>query len=268
GWQVIESPSNNINYMVLNTQMAPLDKPEVRQAIAAIVNRKLINERVLRNQAAPAFSIIPTSFDVSKPTFKDAYGDGNISKAKELLAKAGFTKDNPLTLEIWYSSGSATRQQLASLLKEYAAQELGGIVEIQPQTVESANFFGNLGKGVYQSALVDWYPDFSDPDNFIQPLVSCTKGSEGKGCEAGASRSQGSFYYSDRMNQLIQQQRQESDPAARKQIFAEIQELLAKDVPLIPLWQPKEYAFAQSGLKNVQLDPIQQLPLWEIDKGN
>jgi peptide/nickel transport system substrate-binding protein len=133
--------------------------------------------------------------------------------------------------------------------------------------VEAPTLFANIGKGIYQTALVDWYPDFSDADNFIQPLVSCTKGSETQGCQEGASKSQGSFYYSDRMNQLIEQERAEQNPQKRLQIFAEIQELLAKDIPLIPIWQPKEYAFAKQGLKQVQLDSIQQLPLWQIAKG-
>lgn len=266
GWQAIEAQGNVMNYMVLNTKQKPLDKPEVRQAIASLLDRKLINQRVLKNQGEPAYSMIPKTFDAYKPTFEQAYGDGNITKAKELLTKAGFSKENPLKLEVWYSSGSAIRQQVATLLSEYAKQQLEGIVQIQPQTVESASFFANIRKGIYQSALLDWYPDFTDPDNYIQPLLSCSKGTEATGCQEGASQSQGSFYYSDRMNQLIKQQRAEQDPQKRKQIFAEIQDLLAKDVPLIPLWQSKDYAFAKKGLSGVQLDPIQQLPLWEIKK--
>ncbi len=267
GWQVIEAPSNNISYMVLNTKLAPFDQLEARQAIAALIDRKLINERVLRSQATPAYSLIPNGVEFSEPTFQTAYGDGDITQVKELLAKAGFTTEKPLTFEIWYPSGSATREQVASTLREYAAKELEGLVEIQPQTVDASSYWKQLSQGVYQSALVDWYPDFPDPDNFIHPLVSCTKGSEANGCEAGASQSQGSFYYSDRMNELIEQQRTEQDIAARKKIFAEIQTLLARDVPLIPLWQPKEYAFAKQELENVKLDPILQLRLWEVKKG-
>ena len=266
-WQAIEAKGNVISYMTLNTNLEPTNKLEVRQAIASLINRPLINERVLRNQGEPAYSMIPNTFDVSKPTFQAAYGDGNIAKAKELLTKAGYSKEKPLKLEVWYPSGSAIRQQVASTLREYAAKELEGIVDIQPQAVESASFFANIRKGIYQSALVDWYPDFSDADNYIQPLISCTKGTEKTGCEAGASQSQGSFYYSDRMNKLIQQQRSEKDPQKRKEIFAEIQDIMAKDVPLIPLWQSKDYAFAKKGLEGVQVDPIQQLPFWEIKKG-
>ncbi|MFB2938456.1 ABC transporter substrate-binding protein [Aerosakkonemataceae cyanobacterium BLCC-F154] len=266
GWQVLEAKGNVISYMVLNTQQKPLDRVEVRQAIASLINRKLITERVLKNQGEPAFSMIPNTFNVSLPVYQQMYGDGNIAKAKELLTKAGFSQENPLKLEIWHPIGSSVRQQVASLLREYAIQELDGMVQIQPQGVESATFFANIRKGIYQSALVDWYPDFSDADNYIQPFLSCAKGSPTTGCQQGSSQSQGSFYYSDRMNQLIKQQRSEQNPEKRKQIFAEIQKLMAQDVPLIPLWQSKDFAFAKQGLQGVKLDPIQQLPFWEIKK--
>lgn len=267
GWQVLETKGNVVNYMVLNTKSEPLNKIEVRQAIASLLNRPLIVERVLRNQGEPAYSMIPNTFDVSQPTYKDAYGEAsNIAKAKELLTKAGFSAAKPLKLEVWYPSASTIRQQVSSTLKEYVQKQLAGVVEIEPRSEESASFFANIRKGVYQAALVNWYPDFSDADNFIRPFLKCEKGTAKTGCEKGGSQNQGSFYYSDRMNQLIEQQLGEQNQQKRQQIFGEIQTIMAQEVPIIPLWQTKDYAFARKGLQNAQLDPIVQLPLWQIGK--
>jgi peptide/nickel transport system substrate-binding protein len=69
------------------------------------------------------------------------------------------------------------------------------------------------------------------------------------------------------MNKLIAQQRQEQDPQARAKIFTEIQDLIAQDVPIIPLVQNKDYVFAQKGIQGVQIDPILKLPLWQMKKG-
>jgi ABC-type dipeptide transport system, periplasmic component len=66
------------------------------------------------------------------------------------------------------------------------------------------------------------------------------------------------------MNQLIAQQRQEQNPKTRKLIFEEIQQLLAEDVPYIPLWQDKTYVFAKNGIQNIRLQLTQQLPFWTI----
>lgn len=267
GWQAIEEKSNVVSYLMLNVQQQPLNNPAVRQAIAAMIDRPLIAERVYKKQAEPLYSMIPSTFDSSQPIFKTAYGDGNITKVKELLAEVGYSKDNPLKLEVVYPANSPTREQIASTLREYATQKLEGIVQIQPQAEESATLFANIGKGIYQTVLLDWYPDFGDPDNYIQPFFSCTKGSAAKGCEEGASKSQGSLYYSDRMNQLISQQRQEQNPQARKEIFAQIQDLIAADVPAVPLAQTKDYAFGQKGIQGLQVDPILKLPLWKVSKG-
>ena len=68
------------------------------------------------------------------------------------------------------------------------------------------------------------------------------------------------------MNQLIDRQRREQDPVVRNQIFAEIQEILARDVPYVPLWQSKDYAFAQNGVLGVTINPSQYFPFWTIGK--
>jgi peptide/nickel transport system substrate-binding protein len=223
-------------------------------------------KRIYRGQVEPVYSLIPTNFDSYKPVFKDAYGDGNVEKVKQLLTKAGFSKTKPFELELYYSSGSSDRAQVVATLKEYVAQKLEGIMQIKPQAVEQTTLFSNVAKGIYPSYIVAWSPDFGDADNYVQPLVSCSKGSAAKGCEDGASQSQGSFYYSEQMNKLIEAQRKEQNPEARKKIFAQIQDLIAKDVPMVPLWLKKDYAFTQKPVKNVLINPVLGPTFWDISK--
>lgn len=265
-WEVIEGSGTVVNYLVLNLQQEPLNQPEVRQAIAAGINRALINDRVLKGQAEALYSLIPTAFDVYQPAFEQRYGEANSTKAKELLTKAGYSAQNPAIVEIWHASGSITRGIVAETIKAYAATELEGMIQFIPNSVESASFFGNLSKGVYPAALVDWYPDFLDPDNYLQPFLSCSQGSVNNGCESGAAQSRGSFYYSDRANELIEQSRQELDVAKRKAILVELQELMSQDVPYIPLFQTKDYAFAQNDIEGVTINPSQTFPFWTIKR--
>jgi peptide/nickel transport system substrate-binding protein len=264
--QAIEGSGTVVNYLVLNLQQKPLDQPEVRQAIAASINRGLINERVLKGQAQPIYSLVPTAFDSYEPTFEKLYGEANTAKAKELLTKAGYSAQNPAIIEIWHPSGSITRGIVAETLKAYAQSELGGIVQFVPNSVESASFFSNLSQGIYPAALADWYPDFLDPDNYLQPFLSCSEGDPKTGCKSGAAQSRGSFYYSDRANQLIEQSRQEQDVAKRQSILVELQQVMSQDVPYIPLWQTKDYAFAQNGINGVVINPSQTFPFWTIKR--
>lgn len=265
-WQAITAQGSVVSYMVLNRNQQPLDQPEVRKAIASLVNRSLLNDRVLYGQADPLYSMIPTTFNVSQPLFKNKYGDGEFDRAKNLLTAAGFSVEKPAKIQVWYPSSSPTRSLVAQTLKSLADTKMGGILQLEIKTVEGATFFKEISKGSYPIALLDWYPDFLDPDNYVQPFLACEQGSESKGCEKGGSQTQGAFYYSQTMNKLIDQQRQEQNPEARKKIFNQIQNLVLEDVPYIPLWQNKDYVFAQKGVNNVQLDPTQNLIYKNIKK--
>ncbi|MBD2091306.1 peptide ABC transporter substrate-binding protein [Microcoleus sp. FACHB-1515] len=266
GWQVIEAGTTVINYMPLNQKQAPMNDLNVRKAVAAMIDRNLINDRVFQGQAEPLYSMIPTSFDIYQPVFKDAFGDGDFAKAKEFLAAAGFSESKPFELEIWYPSSSTTRSIVANTLKESIERGLPGLVTVSINSAEAATLWENVEKGTYPAVLSNWYPDFYDADTFVEPFLSCAKGSTDGLCEAGQSQSQGSFYFSEKANQLIADQRAETDQAARDKIFAELQELLATDVPYIPLWQNKDFVFARQGVSNVAIEPTQQFLLWKISK--
>ncbi len=264
--QVIEASGSVVNFMTLNMNSDPLKQKLVRQAIASLVDRKLLNERILQGQGEALYSMIPLGFEAYKPVFQTEYGDHNIEKARQLLQQAGYSKENPVTVEIWHSSGSITASIVAALLKALSKRDLDGAIQFQPNSIASAAFFRNVGKGLYESAVSNWYPDFLDPDNYIYPFLYCAKGSTTKGCEEGGSQGQGSFYYSEEMNQLIDQQRKESDPTKRNEIFARIQTLLGQEVPYLPLWQTKDFAFAQNGIKGVFINPSQTFPFWTIKR--
>ncbi len=265
-WQAITAQGSVVSYMVLNRNQKPLDKPEVRQAMAMLVDRPLLNQRVFFGQAEPLYSMVPTTFNVYQSVFKNKYGDGNFDQAKQLLTAAGFSKANPVKLQVWYPSSSPSRALAAQTLKALAEQKMDGTLQLEISPVEAATFFKDITKGLYPVALLDWYPDFLDADNYVQPFLDCKKGSDAKGCEDGGSQNQGSFYYSEAINKLIAQQRQEQNPEVRKKIFADIQSQEATDVPYVPLWQNKDYVFARKGISGVQLDPTQNLIYKTIKK--
>ena len=116
GWQVVERSGSGINYLTLNLRSPPLDKLEVRQAIAAVIDRPLLQNRVFQGQIEPLYSLIPATLAVQKPVFQ-AYGDRNINKATELLQKVGYSVQNPLKLELWYRSNLSNDQMAALTLK-------------------------------------------------------------------------------------------------------------------------------------------------------
>ncbi|MCT7982312.1 ABC transporter substrate-binding protein [Laspinema sp. A4] len=267
GWQVISNRSNGVYVLTLNMKDEALKKPEVRQAIASIIDRPLLQQRIFQGQMEPLYSLIPTTLErYYQPVFKEKYGDGNFAQAKQLLTQAGYTPENPLQLQLWYRSNLRTNADVAATIKAVAEQELGGALQIQLQSVEAATAYNNLDKGVYSMFILDWTPDFFDPDNYINPFLSCAKGSVETGCEEGETKLWGSFYYSDRVNQLIARERQEQNPETRRQIFTELQQIISEDVPFIPLWQGKEYLFARKGIQGATLESTQAVPFGTLKK--
>ncbi|NJK29439.1 MAG: peptide ABC transporter substrate-binding protein [Acaryochloris sp. RU_4_1] len=265
-WQAITGSGSNITYLSLNLRNEAFKQPAVRQALAISINRKLIQERVFNGQVEPLYSLVPSIFEVSKPIFEPTSGDVDVAKAKELLQKAGYTNNKPLQIDFWYRSNVPTDGPAATVIKAFIEQELEGLIKVDLSSIESATAYNNLAKGTYPMFMLDWSGDYYDPDTYLHPFLDCAKGSVAQGCQDGATVSQGSFYYSQKMNQLIDQQRQEQDPAKRQQIVAGIQDLLAEDVPFIPLWQRKEYAFAQRDIQGVRLEPTQAMPFWSLSR--
>jgi peptide/nickel transport system substrate-binding protein len=265
-WQVIEGEGSVINYLTLNQKMEPLDDVNVRRAIAALIDRPLLNERVFQGQAEPLYSLLPDSLEQHQPVFQEVFGDANTEAARQFLETAGFSEENPLELDLWYISTSTTGSNASTVMKASMEQQLPGLVQVTVNSVESATAFENLGNGLYPTFLLNWYPDFYDPDTYIEPFMSCEEGSPETLCESGQSQLGGSFYYSEQANALVAAQREATDPDERNQAIVAIQDLLAEDVPYIPLWTPKDHAFAQSGVTNFTIQPTQQVLFWQVSK--
>jgi peptide/nickel transport system substrate-binding protein len=266
-WQAVSGSGNVVTYLALNTKDPDLKKVKVRQALAGMLERKVLKERVYRTQAEPAFSLIPTIFaGISQPVFQTQQKSLDADKIKTLLKESGYSSQKPLKLTLWYRSNVTSNGVAAQTLKAMVGQKFSDIAQINLDSVESTTAYKNLDKGTYPMIMLDWYGDFYDADNYIQPFLSCERGSVAKGCEKGQSKAGGSFFFSDRANKLIDQQRKEVNPAKRAQLFSQLQDVLVQEVPYIPLWQNKDFVFAQRSIQGIQLQPSQQFPFWTLKK--
>jgi peptide/nickel transport system substrate-binding protein len=266
GWTIASNQGAVILYMVLNVQQPPLNDVRVRQAIAAAIDRPLLQSRVFQNQRIPVYSLVPSTVFSYKPVFQWLYGDGNGKLARQLLKSAGYSDSKPAQVTLWYSPRYAGNGDLvASTLKAAIAKSTGKILQIKLEKVDTSTAYAYLDQGAYPTFLLDWTPDTFDPDNFLQPFLSCEQATKDI-CTKGSTQYQGSFYNNPEMNSLLAKQRQEVDPAKRLALLYQIQDILGRDVPFIPLWQNKEYAFARAGIKGVAIEPTQQLPYWTIGK--
>lgn len=266
-WQAVSGPSNFISFLMLNTKDEALAKVKVRQALAAMINRDMLNDRVFKGQAESLYTLVPSIFEsYSKPIFQAKQAKLNKDAIRKLLKEAGYSAQKPLKLTLWYRSNLTSDGVAATTIKAMIGQDYGDIVQLELDSVDSATAYNNLEKGIYPLFLLDWAGDYYDPDTYIQPFLACEKGSAKTGCQKGQSQAWGSFFYSDRANQLIDQTRKARDPKQRQALFTQLQTIVADEVPFIPLWQKKDYVFAQKGIEGIQLQPSQQFPFWPLSK--
>ncbi len=265
-WQIITGSGSNITYLSLNLRDSPLNQKEVRQAIALAIDRPNLQNRVFKDQVDPLYSLIPSLYPESKSVFRTAADLNPAAQAKSKLRQGGYSKSNPVKLTLGYRNNVPSDGPAAQIIKSSIERQLDDLITVDLEGMNSSQAYISQNQGRYNLFMLDYTGDFSDPDTYIQPFLDCSKGSEEEGCQTGATVVQGSFYYSDRMNQLIDQERQSRDAQQRQKLFAEIQDLLAEDVPYIPLWQRREYAFAQDSVKNIRLEPTQHLPFWPLKK--
>jgi len=100
--------------------------------------------------------------------------------------------------------------------------------------------------GAYQMYSLRWIGGNEDPDIFEYVFDS------DKFPPHGANRS---FYSNQRLDQLIDQGRSLTDQAQRKAVYAQIQTILAQDVPYVNLWFFDNVVVHTKRVKNVTLNP-------------
>ncbi|MFF2008776.1 ABC transporter substrate-binding protein [Streptomyces sp. NPDC058195] len=238
GVELIEMPGLAIHFLGFDTTDPAVKNRAVRQAMAQIIDRDEITATAYRATADPLYSLIPSGIAAHTNSFYDRYGEPSPAKAAALLRSAHVRTPVKLTLDYTTDHfGSATADEFALLKKQLNDT---GLFDVTVRgTAWDAFGPAQLG-GDYAVYGMGWFPDFPDPDNFTAPFL-------------GRDNVLGSAYTSaPAQRTLIPQSRRETDRTATAAAFRRVQAIVARDVPVLPVWQGKEYAAARQGLTGVE----------------
>ena len=242
-YTVVEAPGPYIRYLVLRCNQPPFNDVRLRRAIAAAVDRWRICSDVFLNTTEPLYSMIPKGMWSHKDVFLDKYGEHNITLARKLLTEAGYSETNKLKIELWYTPAhyGPTEADVAALIKD--ALEETGMIEVTLRSAEWSTYVDYITKGVMPIFLLGWYPDYVDPDDYTTPFL------HSKYCWA-----LGVFYNNSRMDSLLEQAMVAPTTEKRAALYEEVQELMADEAPVIPLFQGRLIVVAKKGVEGIVLD--------------
>lgn len=256
GIDVVEGSSAEVQHLVFNMADPVTGKLGVRKAIAYLLDREALVDQVYEDTATPLYSIIPAGISGHNTAFFDAYGARpSKARAQAALQADGITGKVKLTL--WSTPsryGPATDDEFAAIAKQLNAS---GLFEATVQSVPFEQYEKDIEAGKYGVYVKGWVPDYPDADNFTAPFF-------GKGNVLGNN-----YTNSTITDTLIPGTAAESDRAATDADFAELQDIVAQEVPLLPVWQAKQYAVAHDNVYGLEycLDASTVFRFWEINKG-
>lgn len=207
---------------------SPLARREVRQAVAVLVDRGLITSRVHHSTVEPLYSLIPRGLTGHTTSFFDRYfrDDDAVARARAILRDAGIR--TPVTFTYGHRAGRTFAAEAAELRRQLEAT---GLFRVKTVSAEWKQFQKGYATGAFDAYGLGWVPDFPDPDNFTGPLV-------------GRANALHNTYASTRVDRLISLAQRHSDRRRAAGVFRAIQEEIARDVPVLPLWQKKDYVLA------------------------
>lgn len=239
---VEHAPGTTLAYLAFNLRDPILKNAGVRQALAYAIDRQPILDYLQRGLARPAFSVLPPeSWAYNGDVPRHAYDP---ERARRLLDQAGYPAVNGVRFHLTMkTSTEAETRTLAAVLQ----QQLANVgIGLDIRTYEFATFFADVTHGEFQMYSLRWIGGNEDPDIFEYIFDS------DKFPPNGANRS---FYSNPRVDALIDQGRRELDQNVRKQLYAEVQDILAQELPYIDLWYIDNVVVHSKRVKNLTLNP-------------
>jgi peptide/nickel transport system substrate-binding protein len=238
--QVRAFAGSNLILLTLNTSSPPLDNVKVRQAIAYAIDRPAMIQKLLLGYGKIAHSIIPEESWSYSPGHMYNYDP---AMAKKLLAEANFRGDKPIIYKL--SGSSIAGRQYAGVIQNYL-KEVGIPVEIQ--TSEINTLFDELRRGNFQIAYGQWVGGNQDPI-FYKDLFATSE----IPTQTRSSRNR-SRYSNPELDALIEQSVNTFDREKSRELYVRIQEIVSRDVPVLPMWYQNNIVIARKNVGNIQVN--------------
>ena len=240
---VQEEPGLNIGFWAFNTSKVPFNNPKVRRALALAIDKSTILDAIYFNSATRARSIVPPASWAFSPDITDV--NYNPVEARRLLNEAGYPNGFNMNLFAMpvVRDYNPDARRMAELIRSYLA-EINVAVDIQ--TSDWDKFRADLSDGKHDSVLIGWSADNGDPDNFYRPLLTCAA------IPSGTNRA---MWCHPEFDTTVNAAIATNDIDERKAHYQTANEIIAREIPLIPIAHAYRYRVHNNNIEGLTINP-------------
>ncbi|EPE9057263.1 ABC transporter substrate-binding protein [Klebsiella aerogenes] len=223
GSQLNVAPQLATYYYELNTTKPPFNDPRVRRALNMGLDKDIIADKVMGQGQRPAWLISQPDIGgvtLKQPDYASWPRDKRIAEAKKLLNEAGFNESHPLVFNLLYNT-SETHQRIAIAASSMWKKNLG--VEAKLQNQEWKTMLDTMHTHNFDAVRYAWIADYDDAASFLNNF------------RTGDSENT-SQYSNPAYDKALHDAAKAADSAARGKFYQQAEDLLAEDVPAIPVY--------------------------------
>ncbi|HVT71823.1 MAG TPA: peptide ABC transporter substrate-binding protein [Lacunisphaera sp.] len=228
-------PLFETRYLALNTRRPPLDRAEVRRALALALDRRELVDKVLRGGQEPAYSFVPPGLGGYQPAETIAE---NREEARRLLRAAGFPDGRGFPrLEMTTWVGNPALEAIQATWR----RELG--IEVALVQREARTHLAALVAGNYDLALATLIPDFNGASDAFTQLTTGNPGNYPHWSSAG-------------YDQLVGDAGGAGPAEMRLADYRHAEKLLLDEAPVIPLYFNAQNYLQQPRVRHWRADRL------------
>ncbi len=220
--KVSKTPGTTYKYLSFNFRDPRLRDLRVRRAIAYAIDRNTIVNTILRGTGRVATGMLsPENW---------AY-EGNVTtysydpiKARQLLDQAGYAAGSNGMRGLRFEYKTTPEGARLGEVFQAMLQRVG--IELTLRTLDFAAYYADIQAGSFDLTSLQWV-GINDPNSYY--MVFDSKKTPPHGQNRG-------YYSNPAMDRLVEAGMSIVDPVARKQIYGQVQQLAAEELPYVSLW--------------------------------
>jgi oligopeptide transport system substrate-binding protein len=243
GYPIRQFSTGSLFYLLFNLREGRVTaNHNLRKAIQAVFDpASLVNKVVGLPGNFATDSLFPRTVKGIDAPFRDEHPaqapQRGLGLARHYLELAkrdlGVERMPPI---VFLASDSARGSKEAEYFQQLLAAGLGLEVRIDKQIAKQR--LDKMQRGDFDIAAAGWGPDYDDPMTFADLFASWNENNRGR-------------YRSARYDELVQRANTTADAQERMALFAQMQQLLIDDVPLLPTYESGQVYLQHSQLRGV-----------------